>query len=96
MNRTPASSRSHVWMARPFIPGALLLLGLLVWAGGCTVEDPVAYILPPDSGTGPLSTEDGGWPDDAWVLPQEGVPADCVGAEPDAGVPCEDAGTAGE
>lgn len=75
-------------------PRGLLLAGLLVCAG-CAVEDPVAYILSPDSGTGPLSTDDEG-PGEQWAPPSgEGVLPDCGLGVADAGVPCADAG-AGE
>ncbi|MCP3139354.1 hypothetical protein [Pyxidicoccus xibeiensis] len=95
MNRTPASPRPRDRRVAPaLLPGGLLLLGLLAW-GGCSVEDPIAYILPPDSGTGSESLGDEG-PDDTWA-PQEvlagGLP-DCAEDSPDAGTGCEDAGTA--
>lgn len=76
-------------------PRGLLLAGLLACVGACAVEDPVAYIRAPDSGTGPLSTDDEG-PGEQWAPPSdEGVLPDCGLGVADAGVPCADAG-AGE
>jgi|GEM_PF-5894365 len=93
MNRVPPVLRSR----GSFVigPRGLLLAGLLACSAGCAVEDPVAYILSPDSGTGPLSTGDEG-PGGSWAPPpDEGVLPDCGRHVTDAGVPCGDAG-AGE
>ncbi|WP_164020227.1 hypothetical protein [Pyxidicoccus trucidator] len=91
MNRLPSVPRSRFVGAR-----GLLLAGLLAWAVGCAVEDPVAYILSPDSGSGPLSTDDEG-PDGQWApSPDEGFLPDCARDVADAGVPCGDAGVVAE
>ncbi|NMO21231.1 hypothetical protein HPC49_44085 [Pyxidicoccus fallax] len=76
MNRIPSPRfscfpGSRVW----------LLVGLLAWAGGCAVEDPVASFNNVDGGSGPQSTGDGG-------PSEEGAPPDCAPEVPDAGTPC--------
>jgi hypothetical protein len=89
MNRLSPVPRAHL-RGRFFSgPRGLLLAGLLACAG-CAVEDPVAYILDPDSGTGPLSTDGG--PGEQWAPPEEGLAPDCGQDVPDAGVACADAG----
>jgi hypothetical protein len=95
MNRTCSPSRSRSRLSSLLGPRGLLLVGMLVCAGGCEVEDPIAYILPGDAGTGPLSTGDEG-PGGEWVPPGEGALPDCARGVPDAGAPCADAGTAAE
>ncbi|MFP2910480.1 hypothetical protein ACLESD_36675 [Pyxidicoccus sp. 3LFB2] len=90
MTRMPPAPRSR----SSRFAGPLLIAGLLACAEGCAVEDPVAYILTPDSGTSPQFTDDEG-PDGLWAPPpDEGVLPDCGRDASDAGVPCGDAGAA--
>ena len=88
MNRTSSQLRSRFLLSPLVGARGVLLVGLLACAGGCEVEDPVAYILPADAGSGPLSTDDAG-PSSAEAPTGEGLPPDCaqdagtrVGAHP--------------
>ncbi len=90
MKRIPPVPRSLL-LGRPSIRPRGLLLAALLACAGCAVEDPVAYILSPDSGSGPLSTGDeelGG----EGAPPEEGGLPDCGQDVPDAGAECGDAG----
>lgn len=84
MNRTSSVTR--------FGFRGLALAALLMCAGGCETEDPVARVIGFDAGSsGTLSVGDAGT-ELEWGSPGEAALPECDAEAVDAGTPCADAG----
>ena len=91
MNRTSSVTRVGFRGCPSFRPRGLLLMGLLLGATGCAVEDRVASVVFFDAGgSGTASIGDAGT---EWDSFEEGALPDCSPEAVDAGTPCADAGT---